>query len=80
MTLIFSAGSDSGSSNSMLFWVIAGGLMSLGWKICTGLLVPAMDVSGIPVFRGGGGGGSSLYWVYAVLVCIFLFEEDLYEL
>lgn len=80
MTLIFSAGSDFGSSNNMLFWVIAGSLMSLGWKICTGLLVPAMDVSGIPVFRGGGGGGSSLYWVYAVLVCIFRFEEDLYEL
>jgi hypothetical protein len=34
-----------------------------------------MDVSGIPVFRGGGGWVSKEYGWYAVLVCIFRFED-----
>lgn len=36
---------------------------------------PAMDVSGIPAFRGGGGWVSRGYGWYAVLVCIFRFED-----
>lgn len=34
-----------------------------------------MDVSGMPVFRGGGGGISRDRGLYAVLVCIFRFDE-----
>ena len=34
----------------------------------------AMDVSGMPVFRGGGGPTSRDRGLYAVLVCIFRFD------
>lgn len=38
--------------------------------------IPAVrDDSGMFVFRGGGGGGVSEYGLYAVLVCIFRFED-----
>lgn len=36
---------------------------------------PAMEVSGMPAFRGGGGCVSREYGWYAVLVCIFRFED-----
>lgn len=36
---------------------------------------PAIDVSGIPTFRGGGGSEPNEYGWYAVLVCIFRFED-----
>ena len=36
---------------------------------------PAIDVSGMPTFRGGGGLVPNEYGWYAVLVCIFLFED-----
>jgi hypothetical protein len=36
---------------------------------------PAMDVSGMPTFRGGGGSEPNEYGWYAVLVCIFRFED-----
>jgi hypothetical protein len=34
-----------------------------------------MDVSGMPIFRGGGGGVSKEYGWYAVLVCILRFVD-----
>ena len=34
-----------------------------------------MDVSGTPTFRGGGGSEPNEYGWYAVLVCIFRFED-----
>lgn len=37
--------------------------------------MPAIEVFGIPAFRGGGGGDSKVYGVYDVLVCIFLLED-----
>ena len=36
---------------------------------------PAMDVSGMPTFRGGGGSEPREKGWYAVLVCIFRFED-----
>lgn len=36
---------------------------------------PAIDVSGMPEFRGGGKGVSREYGWYAVLVCIFRFDD-----
>lgn len=36
---------------------------------------PAIDVSGRPTFRGGGGSEPNEYGWYAVLVCIFRFED-----
>jgi hypothetical protein len=50
--------------------VCFGGLVSLTWG-----MPPAMEVSGMPVFRGGGGWGSKELGWYAVLVCIFRFED-----
>src|SRR6187402_1317439 len=48
-----------------------GGLVSL----TCGMLL-AIEVSGMPAFRGGGGGWESReYGWYAVLVCIFRFED-----
>lgn len=36
---------------------------------------PAIDVSGIPAFRGGGISGSSVCGLYAVAVCSCLFDD-----
>ena len=44
--------------------------MSLTWGT-----VPAIDVSGMPTFRGGGGSERREYGWYAELVCIFRFED-----
>jgi len=73
--LIFS----DGSSNRISFCAASGGRVSFTCGMC-GLFVPAIEVSGIPVLRGGGGGDWREYGVYAVLVCIFRFEDDLYGL
>jgi hypothetical protein len=44
----------------------------MSWTCGTPL---AMEVSRTPVFRGGGGGMSRDRGLYAVLVCIFRFDE-----
>lgn len=38
-------------------------------------MLPAIEVSGMFVFRGGGGGGSKFDGLYAVLVWIFRFDD-----
>jgi len=51
--------------------VCCGGRVSL-----TCGMVPAIEVSGIPTFRGRGIGDSREYGWYAVLVCIFRFDDE----
>jgi hypothetical protein len=70
VTLMLDVCSAGVSDSTSCCPVCFGGRVSLTCGIA-----PAIDVSGIPVFRGGGGWVSKEYGWYAVLVCIFRFEH-----